>query len=412
MSTRGLVVVCDDDAERVGAWADRIRQVAEAAAAFEIQPLAPHTFADAFRGLLERKASARTRQAPPNDQKISDALSLIDVADVLVIDYDLTPDAGRTPDPVDDPDTLEELIGKTGEEFAYLARCFSTAAAIVVVNQKVQRRVFDLTLQQFAESFANVNVTARYLESRALWTGSDGDFRPWSWPRLVDLPRVVRQTWGLASDLDLPVLKALGLNDDQHLYAFTQPQLDLFGDDPLSATFRDLATQSDYGLNAKDRGADVDDPALQRVAAAAVSRWLEWRVVPGQNVLVDAPHLAQRYPRLLRGDLADLSVWNDAADLSKGDVLDPELVARATIPASAWTSRAVWSLPKIMELGSSLLTRAPNGGSSLVFCEDTSRFVELDQATEIEIAVPTPYFQRFVEIVDDVDYTPRRRIRG
>lgn len=412
MNGRGLILVCDDDANRVEVWANDIRRVDSVSEAFEVRALQPHEFANAFRGLVGRKASARTEQGEPTEAPIKDALSLVDSAALLVVDYDLTPVADRTPDPIEDKSALNELVGKTGEEFAYLARCFSTAAGIVVVNQRVQRRVFDLTLQQFADSFANLNVTSHYLASPALWTGSGGEFRPWSWPRLIDVPALVQRTWNLIDDLGQCVLEALGLHDDEHLYAFTQPQLDLLGDDPRAATFEFLACESEFGLNAKDRQGAVGDDAKRRIAAAAVTRWLEGQVLPGQNVLIDAPHLAQRYPALFKAEPPDLAVWDRTADLSAQDLgLDLDVLADARVPASAWVSRPVWSLPHFARHGAAL-PRTSNGGSEMfVFCEDTSRFVNIDRATEIEIAVPTPYFQRFVEIVDGVDYTPRRRIR-
>lgn len=412
MSDRGLILVCDDDASRVEVWGTAIKGVKAVSERFDVRALQPHEFADAFRGLVGRKAAARTEQHKPIAAPIRDALAMVDAADLLVVDYDLTPVADRTPDPIEDENALDELVGKTGEELAYLARCFSTAAGIVVVNQRVQRRVFDLTLQQFADSFGNVNVTSRYLESPTLWTGSGGDFRPWSWPRLVDVPAQVRRTWELIDDLDQSVLEALGLDADEHLYAFTQPQLDLLGDDPRAATFEFLACESEFGLNAKDRQGAVEDDAKRRIAAAAVTRWLEGQVLPGQNVLVDAPHLAQRYPALLKAERPDLAAWNRTADLSAEDPgIDLEMLADARVPASAWVSRPVWSLPRVVQHGAALARTGTVAPEVLVFCEDTSRFVDIDLATEIEIAVPTPYFQRFVEMVDGVDYTPRRRIR-
>lgn len=412
MTAPGLILVCDDDARRVERWAARVSAVDAVEAGFEVMALAPHTLARAFRGLRSRKAAARTREPSLAADIDQDSVSLIDRADVLIIDYDLTPDAGRSPDPVEDRDALKELMGKSGEEFAYLARCFASAGAIVVVNQKVQRRVFDLTLQQFADSFANVNITSHYLDSKALWMGSNGGFRPWSWPRLLDLPDLVRRRWELIEDLDHPILRSLGLSDDRHLYAFTQAQLDPLGDDPPAATFRDFAQGSEYGLTAKDRSADVDEDSLRRVAAAAVARWLEWQVVPGQNVLIDAPHLVQRFPGLLSGEPGDIDAWNRTADLTVGDAagLQSEKLSAALVPATRWTSRPVWSLPKILGGDAAVLHARPVGAPKFVFCEDTSRFVGLDEAVEVAVAVPSPYFQRFVEMVDDVDYTPRRRI--
>jgi hypothetical protein len=408
----GLILVCDDDSERVKRWSDLIGALPEVASAFEVCPMAPHRFAQAFRGLQSRRAAARSTEVVLASGSGAETLDLIDRADVLVVDYDLTPDRDRAPDPVEDESSVAELSGRSGEEFAYLARCFSSAGAIVVVNQRVQRRVFDLTLQQFADSFANVNITAHHLDSVALWVGGSGGFRPWSWPRLLDLPELVRRRAELIEDLDRPILAALGLDDEVNLYAFTQAQLDPLGNDPLATTFREVAQSSEYGLSAKDQGTQLEEDAVRRVAASAVARWLEWRVVPGQNVLIDAPHLSQRFPGLLTGDVGDVETWNRTAQLGAG--LDPGLspgaLDGASVVASRWTSRQVWSLPKLMA-GGSLFRSIPSGGPTYVFCEDTSRFMDLDTAVEVEVAVPSPYTQRFVEMVDGVDYTPRGRIR-
>ena len=48
-----------------------------------------------------------------------------------------------------------------------------------------------------------------------------------------------------------------------------------------------------------------DQGGIERVAAARLGKWLERLVLPGQNVLVDAPHLVSRFPSLVAADDLD-----------------------------------------------------------------------------------------------------------
>src|SRR5688500_8019144 len=97
---------------------------------------------------------------------------------------------------------------------------------------------------------------------------------------------------------------------------FASEQLDLLGSDPSELKFRDAARFPSVrkGLS---RVEPVPDEHLQSVAVAAVRHWLERIVLPAQNVLNDAPRLAQRRPGLLTSpDTAD---WGALTDLSDPD---------------------------------------------------------------------------------------------
>ena len=410
------ILVCDDDLDRGKNWANRVQKALAETTGFVVAALPPHEFAAAFRGLESRRALARDVDADsigPADEADLTAASRIDSADVLIVDYDLSPDKHRTPDPLDDGRAVAELLGKSGEDFIYLARCFSGAKGVVVVNQEVQRQSFDLTLQRFSNSLADVNVTGFDIGRSSLWLGAGEDFHPWSWPPLCSVPMKVERRMALIGDLDQLVLDALQLADNEHFYALTQTQLDPLGDDPQMTTFRMLATQSRLGLKGHDKGLGADDELVRRVATVAVARWLECFVVPAQNVLIDLPHLAQRFPAVVIGDRRDADVWNRVASLEDvGDAVNTDLLSVGSADAASdWTSRQVWSLPRIATAARAIARPAPPDGPVFVFCEDTSRFVDLSAAHEFESGVAGPFIQRFVEQLDDIEYSPRGRLR-
>lgn len=415
--TRRKVLVCDDDGRRVLDWAKRLHEMPEVADRFNVEPLPPADFAAAYAALKERRQRRRSGQAP-GDQL--DKAAVLDNVAALLVDFDLTPDrtarTGRPEDAEGDEAVESELNGEFGDTFAYLARCYSTAGYIVVVNQRYQESTFDLTMALFALSPADLNVAATDLQRTELWLGRSAPpdarrFRPSHWPRLLDAPGRLEELIGQA-DLDAPVLAALGLDGDIQ-GAFTQDQLDPLGDNPYEATYRDVATNSAFGLLPKDV---QDDPeVLKRIAAAGVQRWLERVVLPSQNVLVDAPHLAQRHPGLVLHS-PDEQSWDALADLAVDPAdagLDTAALAPAVLPACGWLSRPVWSWPAASAIAAG--ARRATADSVKVFCEDVSAFVPLLEATEFVSSVPGAYRQRFVYELDDeeedsVDYRPSGRL--
>ena len=77
-------------------------------------------------------------------------------------------------------------------------------------------------------------------------------------------------------------------------------------------------------------------------------------------------------------------------------------------PARDWLSRYACSHLDAQQ--AALESTLPQADEVGVFCEDTSRFVPLDQAREVETDVPGPYVQRFVEKILGVDYRPLTRL--
>lgn len=397
------VVICDDDPMRSQRWKSEV----ERQDVGQVVPLSGRKLAAEITRLNQRRTNARQGRQ-------SDEESVLDAADVLVLDYDLTPDTTTEKEFEQDDfkDLLNTLRNQSGEVLAYLARGFSTAGPIVLVNQRFKETTFDVTMQRFAQSHADLNVTDRDLGSTALWSARqtlDG-YNPWHWPILnrsaEAWPRLVESI-----DLDEPVLDRLDLSWDllaskqQDLLSSAILENDLEG--PEGITFDHLVNGTDLGLDAKDV---QDDPRLRsRIAASVATRWVRQYVWKSQSVLIDLPHAVTRYPQLLGPEVEDPETWAAVADKRRDDwtgVLDDELL-RTLTPSTEWTPvptvRADRLRDVALELGSVEWTGE-------VFCEDSSRFLPESDARPVVTDVPGPYQQRWIEKVAGVRYDPPRRL--
>jgi hypothetical protein len=394
------VVVCDDDDDRAGDWADRINQ---ATTGVEAVALDSDRFAAAVGALKERKAYAKQHGELPT---AADDAGVFDESDVAVLDSDLTPDSGSDPA---SKLVQQHLVGELGGEVAHLARCYSSAKALMVVNQKWKRRSFDLTLLTFASDVAEVYVSETDLDNRGLWStpAADGTFRPWSWPILTQVSSSIEDLCAEIA-LDQPVLESLGLQNPAIAGALTNRQLDALGvEEPDSMTFDTVATESNFGLRLKET---VQEEQRLRIGVYGVRRWLDRYVLPAHNVLIDSPHLLQRRPWSVV-DRDDLASWNDAVDWFVAGTdrprVDPSPDAYAET-TSRWLGRHVWLWP--------IASRDQRAGDQRVlptdpvFCEDTSTFVDPTTAKDFISDLEGPTGQRFVQALGDVDYHPRRRL--
>jgi hypothetical protein len=404
------VLVCDDDGNRAKDWRDDIEavltdpRVGGSEGSAEVSYLKPSELAQALTGLAHRQRTARGVLSGDGGPIAEVLLAKIDSADVLVVDHDLTP---AEPDPATDP-----LQGRSGEGFALLARCFSSAGLIVLVNKGVQSSTFDLTMTRFADSYADLNVTQEDLNRPALWHARcDGrPFRPSHWPLASEGASRLAQ---IAAELDLDgrVLETLGLSDAVN--AFEVEQLDVLGDDPEAETFRSLARRPGVGLGLRDE--QPDEAIMRLIAVHGVARWLTTTVLPGQNVLVDAAHLLEREPGLrVGGEEIAGSKPADFHDLDAVIRFAPGIdrIREQLAVTSRWLGRPVWLWTT---LDPSLLADEAAQEADLVVCEDTTELVPIEAAREYEAAVSGPYLQRFVSylqgVPEAVAYMPRNRLR-
>ncbi|MBF4615469.1 hypothetical protein [Curtobacterium sp. VKM Ac-1376] len=391
------VVVCDNDEDRARGWCESIAELAPEAMSVEALP--PAEFARALTALNQRVLGAKRGESFGGDDAIR-----FDEADVLVIDSDLTPDPDEE---LDDASVEDVLVGEVGDTVVRLARAHSRVGAIVMVNEAVKLRTFDLTLRRWSDGPADVYITESDVGNPGLWGfGQPADgYRPWSWPALKNLSRSlpsVTHGWTLKTR----VFEALGLPEEDVARLSGQQIESLVDDvdDVNEITFADVVHSRTYGLGRQPK---EDEELTQQLRTAfwGVRRWFERVVVAPQDVIIDLPHLLQERPSLMtaRGDLtslnrAALDWWNGTES-----ALLPE--AQNSL-ASQLLARPLWNvsaLPRV-ERGEGPTANDP------VFCEDTSRFASPADASNFDSDLPGVFDSRWVERVQDAAYIPRRRL--
>ncbi|MDR6530261.1 hypothetical protein J2800_000997 [Caulobacter rhizosphaerae] len=391
------VLVCDDEPTLAAEWIQRICDIAPASA-YAIRP-APgnEQIAEGVKVLLKRRHAARQGAARPADP------CLFDGVDILVVDYDLLH--------VD-----EDNARYTGEGVARLARSFADCAIVVVLNQFPEAQ-FDLSLRGHLISHADLNIDVELLGTDGLWRPRPWkDFRPWSWQVLSEsVARQRDRTEVIANDLDAKVVDILGMTaaDAARLsdsaFGFLAP---------AAGDFAALATQSFRGFveHASD-GRDAiallerDPRAAAALAAARISKWLEREVLGPQDVLVDIPHLLQRYPFLVAGDVTDIDAWNAA--------MEDEAALRARLPDGLWFDAPNWlSRPALwwrrLETDADIrkqrlefdFSRVPD----IAFLEDVSSFCPIEAARDFRAGFHNSFDRRFAKVVDGIRYAPQRRL--
>jgi hypothetical protein len=341
------------------------------------KPLEESDFKDAMACLHARLAAARNKASAPKTKCV------LDSCDILIVDFDLLgSEAG-------------EFL--TGEEVAYLARCWSECGIIVGVN-RYHAVDFDLTLRGHVESFADLNVNDKNLANGRLWGVAVEGFAPWNWYSVTDATtRFNDRVDEIEKNLDKPILKTLEFPDDI-VAVIPKGMASFLGKDLTTVTFRDFATSSDKALRRHDAGF-ANDKIVARICASRVSKWLENMVLPAQSILVDAPHLVARFPSLMKGSKKP-SDWNAVCDWTTDDKCEQlASVAKYRFMNRKWLSRPAWFWPALSEDESIPEVAQPWADRSLPFefCEDASRFIATQDCTDFVADVESPFVQRYIK---------------
>lgn len=399
MTQQARIVLCDDEPKTANNWKEELDGLDEIKEAFEVVVVSKDEFDIDVLTLEKRRNALRQQQQP--DAK----LTIFDDAAVLIVDYDLYEYK---------PDQL-----LTGDSIAYLARSFSSCGYIVGVNQDRLSNPFDLTLTSHALVSTDLSIGSDQVADPGLWSGDParwGAFRPWYWPVLPERAQALGELLkGLSGELDTPLAKVLGLPREllDSLPRAVLGRLDVpgrpdIGDVPL----RDWVHSSQMGLRSGDLVSDEDQ--IARVAAARLAKWFERVLLPGQDVLVDAPHLVDRRPGLLDGDSSNPEVWQSTTRLdsdSHGLGLNRHAVIQHRFE-TRWVSRPVWFWPNIATdsiFDDSL--DAPRPDPRVVFAEDASRFVNVEQARRYTSDVEPPFNSRWLAMAQDgTKYVPTSRL--
>ena len=341
---RKKVLVLDDQEGRNQAWKDKLESSMGAyTQKYEIEFKDTTEIEKAMNQLHQRRSEAR------EGKRYSLEDNLFDAVDMLFVDYDLF--------------ELDKKQDVTGELLAYLARCYSSCGLIVAVNQFERGgSVFDLNLSGHPEAFADVHLAEADLGNSGLWTQTpqvQGGFRPWYWPHLPTAQKNLEsRAEKLENNLSEKVLAYFGLEENMVLPTYALEMLTK-KDSPMDVDFQAFVESSGLGLRTKDK---VSEPrSIARIAASRIGKWLETAVLPGQNVLIDAPHLAYRFPSLI-SDSDNLELWNRTTELVE---LDSNSIRREEIDIHAfektdWLSRPAWfwrevstreSIPEVADPG-------------------------------------------------------------
>lgn len=306
-----------------------------------------------------------------------------------------------------------------GDDVARQLRSYTAAPAIVVVNmfwaRHARPKVFDLTLNQNATAIADLTITAGELADDMLWGNDagrdDSPYRPWQRATIPEVVETFRRSTeaGANLNLDASVLTELDIDASRLMPS----QLDPFSKSPETLTFRDFA---DSSLGFKytgggEGGATHDDSCVTAMAISAIRRWLERFVVPSQTVLLDAPHLAERYWRVISAASSDLSALDRFAKLGWDDDFDAMQPALKKT-AEPYVVRPVFDDTAARKLAAaqSRLNVEPSGSLDAAFAEDTSRFRLLDELVQFPTDVSGEFKYRWLEGLEGIGYEPSNRL--
>ncbi len=414
MGNKRVVGICDDERQNRENWQEGLSRIPGFDECFEIKAIVAEDdgeFRSAIEGLMERRKMARKKSSTNDNHH-----NLFDQIDILIVDYDL----------------INASHGEwiTGEEIAYLARCYSHCKIIVAVNQ-FGSNPFDLNLTgHFPESFADVNLGDRQVINPGLWSYVwPAGFRPWYWPLLPklvdDIDKRVDDVSG--DSLNKSIKDVLGFHDEawrllpRETVAWITPR-----NTPKKSsdqfTVREIVTSSSLGLRHKDQ---VPDDAVARIAAARIGQWLDHAVLAAQDILVDAPHLVERYSSLLGVKDASVEEFNKYARIASPSELKLDVrLSRLAFEKSYWLSRPAWYWPEIAQTEwiSEVANPWESSAPDAYFCEDISRFVTREQTREFKVRVSSvfdvrrcvnPDFRKLVpwmSALSDVDYQPNGRL--
>ena len=390
------VLVYDDDPDLAAGWQEDISQVVT-----DEYDLLPILTKDEARHAAEELLSRRT--ASRNRESVKLEGCRFDKADILIIDYDLLHIA-------------EDNAQYTGESIARLCRIFSDCGVVVVINQFPGMQ-FDLSLRGHIASHADLNIDGELLANPGLWQNPPWDgFRPWSWETLSQAVKTHKERINIVSDaLDKPIVEVFGMqsNDISRLsdsaFGFVAPdakELSSFE----TTTFREFISKAS-GDRDLESLLEFNKKSALRFIAARIGKWLEREVLGPQDVLVDVPHLLQRFPFLFEeGEVTDLNVWNETIHTVEAlkEMISPSYWFQ---PENFLSRPAVWG--QRLEVDAQIskkrsefnFTHVPD----FVFLEDYSEFTSFERATEFRAGFHNSFDRRFILNDEDIRYAPQRR---
>ena len=389
------ILICDDDIVTSERWKEKLLGLGEVARLFDVITCSPSSISKEITILANRRLEIRK-----GDSQIERNDSVFDDLDVLVVDYD-----------------LQDQDPRSGREIAYLARCFSSCGLVITINEHGDNP-FDLTLNGYTDSFADLNIGSQQLFNLGLWTNGWDAFRPWGWPLVPQAIENFRsRAVELTDKLDRPIFEFLGLyENEQYLNKSLTAFLSIPKKSVSAVTFREFVFNSESALAFRDRSSaqrllDVQQAAI---AAARISHWLERLILPSQHILVDAPHLLSRHPSLRKSKSATEMALNKAAHLRNVSELgmNEKILESHRFAKVNWLSREAWFWPSLSKDKEIPAISNPFNEETLNlrFCEDASRYLKTEETREFSSDVNSQFVRRY--LVDPVSCKNKKLVQS
>ncbi len=384
--------IYDDDRRLGERYAKKLGDLDIIKTNFEVELLKNEDFKEEMKVLISRQNMLRHKG------EWDEKTSKLDETSIFIIDYDLL----KT-----DPNSF-----LTGENISYLTRCFSKCSIIIGLNQ-YGTNTFDLTLKGHIESYADLNIGSEQLDNLGLWGEENALFKPWYWPQLPKyLESFNKKIKDVIDHIEDPICEVLGIDDV--IETFPRTANEFIGGDSTKTSFKEFVISSENGLRRLD--VNPTDDMVGRIGGARVSKWLERLLLPGQDILVDTPHLVYRYPSLLKDDPENIESWNKTTTFLKVEDLgiDYERIQDYKFKPSYWLSRHAWFWKKLSDNQKikEVLTPWERKVINFRFCEDTSKFHSKEECAEFIIESDSPYIRRFLlrENLKNANYRPKVRL--
>lgn len=388
------ILIYDNNEEISKNWTEKLEKLRLNKIDYEPKMLDNVEFNEIVAELLHRQTEIRDGNPIKFDHEIDEIA-------IFIIDYDLF-------NPTDS-------FVATGDEMAYLVRCFSLCGLIIGVNKFVNKfdtNYYDLTLKGDLDSFCDLTVGEDHLDAQGLWRETFVGFRPWHWPILPKYYESFKEK--IEEVIKNPkelICNTLQINEK--IQYFPNSIRGFFGNEPEKTSFVDFVFKSGNGL--KGRFKSIPEELQARIAVARISKWFEFKVLTGQNILVDAPHLASRFPSLFSGESENIESWNELATVDYDKLpLEKDNIVKHRFNNTHWISKPCWfweDLSNDTEI-SEVVNPWDREENIFYFCEDSSEFYNKEECIEFNIDSESPYIRRYVirEPFSDVNYQPAVRL--
>jgi len=388
------ILIYDNNEDVRKNWTDKLEKLELGQLDYKPYILEDAEFNEIVTELLHRQTELRDGNPITFGHRIDETV-------IFIIDYDLF--------------NPKDPLVATGDEMAYLVRCFSLCGLIIGVNKftnQFDTNYFDLTLKGDLDSFCDLTIGEDHLDVQGLWRETFEGFRPWSWPILPNYYESFKEKIEeILKNPDELICNTLQINEK--IQYFPNSIKEYIGNEPEKTSFTDFVFKSRNGL--RGRFKELDAKLLARIAAARISKWFEFKVLTGQNILVDAPHLASRFPSLFSGERERSESWNELTSFDYDKLpLDKEKLDKYRFVNTHWLSRPCWfweDLSNNTEI--SEVTNPWDREENLYyFCEDSSEFNKKEECVEFNIDTESPYKRRYViqKPFEYINYQPAVRL--